>query len=605
MRLLRIAGFVLATLPITARVSLAQFPDPGQQVYNVEAFGVKADRPGDSTQGIQAVIDKACSTPIPEGHPAVVMPSGIYHLTRPLLINCGAIEISGLGSRANTVLRPSYIGPSIIVEPKMTGVDPAPPLVGSHGHSFNTDGGNSVSVDLRDDPYVELDGLRTFTVETYFLQTKTADESARGLAALVSSAGSISDDGGSVPGASRTTAFILGISDTQNPYALITISHQQYTLTAPRQVSLNSVHHIALTYDGAAARLFLDGELVASRTATGTISQSAFENVCIGPMAGHWPGGTPRDASIAGFIDNVRLSNVARYISAFSPPVSVLPDSHTLILVPFDDDPPGVTRAVDLGNRIVWLPVRRSAEPNGKRESFIGRVSLHDFTMNGNGVFGWLATVGEYDHLRCEYCDYGLYFAGNSYESHFDNIYVLASNKPRVGRFGIFAQTNNGGEYANLTLNYSAFPLVIGGGSGAYYNVFISPGKGASIYGMVLEESQASINRIYFDAESPSSTWIADIISSNAWAPIVIMGGEIDAAGHATETANGIAPVIQDGGAPFIFIGTSFGFTGGYPCLAYVNRAPKRPIIWIGTTADSNVPLSNSARDSSSLDGPN
>jgi hypothetical protein len=83
------------------------------------------------------------------------------------------------------------------------------------------------------------------------------------------------------------------------------------------------------------------------------------------------------------------------------------------------------------------------------------------------------------------------------------------------------------------------------------------------------------------------------------------MGGEIDALGHVAQTANGTAPVIQDGGAPFIFIGTSFSFTRGFPCLTYVNKTPKQPIIWIGTTGDSNVPLSHLASDSTSLDGTN
>jgi hypothetical protein len=570
--------------------------------YDVTAFGARPDGAGDSQPGIQLAIDRACGKNITAGHPKVVLPTGIYSLSRPVLISCESLELAGIGSRAGTVLAPNYVGPSIIIEPQMTGVDPGPPLIAGNGHSFNTDGGKSVSLELRQDPYVELDGLKAFTVEAYFKQTRSAMESARGLATLVSSAGFISNNGGKVPGASFATTFAIGISPGQNPYAVITIAHTKYVLTANVPVYLQIVHHIALTYDGGAARLFLDGKLVASRAVSGPVTQTPFENVNIGPMANQWPGGDYRGASIAGFIDDVRLSNVARYTANFSPSKTALsPDSHTLILVPFDENVAGATRAADLRRRTVWLPVRRMAEPSGPPEHFIGDVNLHDFTMDHDGVFGWLATLGRYDHLRCKYCDYGLYFGGNSYESHFDDIYVLASNRPRIGRFGLYAETNNGGEYSNLTLDYSSFPLVINAGSGAYTNIFVGPDNNTTIYGILFEGSQASINRVYFDNESPSSAWIADILASNSWAPITIMGGEIDSPPQGPQTPHAIAPVIQDGGAPFIFIGSSFGFSQRYSCLAYVNKPPKAPIVTIGTTADPGVPLTVSPANSRQL----
>lgn len=606
MRLIGLIAAVAAGVPITLCLCAAGAA-PGRLTqrgnYDVTAFGARADGAGDSQPAIQNAIDQACATHIAHGHPKVALPTGIYWLKRPLRITCGDLEMAGVGSRAGTIVRPNYIGPSIIVEPKMTGVDQGPSLVGGNGHSFDTDGGKSVSVELRQDPYVELDGLAAFTAEAYFRQRTTAAQSANGLATLVSSAGFISTNGRGLPGASRATDFIIGITFGQNPYGLITIAHTRYELTAKVAVSLDTVHHLALSYDGAVVRLLLDGKLVASKAARGRVTQTPFENVNIGPMAAQWPDGGYWSASIDGLIDEVRLSNVARYSPGQSPtPFRLMPDAHTLILVSFDDNPPGITRAVDLGRRTVWLPVRRSAEPGGKRVPFVGGADLHDFTMGEDGVFGWLAVVGRYQHLRCEYCDYGLYFAGNSYESHFDDIYVLAANRPRTGRFGLFAQTNNGGEYSNLTLNYSSFPLVIGGGSGAYTNIFIGPGPGNAIYGIVFEGSQASINRVYFDAEAPSSTWISDIVAADSWAPITIMGGEIDSPGHGSGTPHGIAPLILDGGAPYILTGTSFGFTRGYPCLVHVNKPPKAPIISIGTTADSNVPVSSSPNYFKALD---
>ena len=107
-------------------------------------------------------------------------------------------------------------------------------------------------------------------------------------------------------------------------------------------------HHVAYVLDGAAneERLYLDGSLVASRATAAFDVSDADGTAHIG--ATDRDGGT--DISFVGYLDTVRISDVARYTGAsFAPPTGDLPsDANTLLLYNFDD-PPGSTTVADSG----------------------------------------------------------------------------------------------------------------------------------------------------------------------------------------------------------------------------------------------------------------
>jgi len=105
-------------------------------------------------------------------------------------------------------------------------------------------------------------------------------------------------------------------------------------------ISANSWHHYALSYDGSYVRVYVDGVEKSSTAVTGTVS-SGSSVIKIG--------GT--DNYFEGDIDEVRISNVARYTSNFTPSTTpFVRDEYTKLLYHFDengDDPRQTGKAID------------------------------------------------------------------------------------------------------------------------------------------------------------------------------------------------------------------------------------------------------------------
>src|SRR5262249_27568413 len=83
-------------------------------------------------------------------------------------------------------------------------------------------------------------------------------------------------------------------------------------------VTLDTWHHAAYVYDGAEERLYFDGTLVGSRPASGMVSNSDGGILYVGanPIHGY--------TTFVGLVDSLRVSNVARYTAAFTPPTGDL-----------------------------------------------------------------------------------------------------------------------------------------------------------------------------------------------------------------------------------------------------------------------------------------
>ena len=99
-------------------------------------------------------------------------------------------------------------------------------------------------------------------------------------------------------------------------------------------LTINNSHHIAYVYDGSEERLYLDGQLKESRTASGNV----------GDGSGHAHiGAIFRDGKInsgfIGYMDTLRISDTARYsTSSFLPAGGDLSsDANTLLLYNFTE----------------------------------------------------------------------------------------------------------------------------------------------------------------------------------------------------------------------------------------------------------------------------
>ncbi len=106
-------------------------------------------------------------------------------------------------------------------------------------------------------------------------------------------------------------------------------------LTGSPTVTLNTWHHIAMVYDGAQERLYLDGVLIASRASSGSVGNGAGL-----PFIGAIFRDAAVQTSFGGYLDWLRVSNTARYSGAsFSAPVAQpATDASTQLLYYFDEN---------------------------------------------------------------------------------------------------------------------------------------------------------------------------------------------------------------------------------------------------------------------------
>ncbi len=548
-------------------------------VLDVTAFGAHPDG-SDATAAIQAAITAACSM---NPQPPVFLPVGTFTTTAPLVIQCQNLEIVGQ-CRSGSLLAPSFQGPAIFISPAGDDVDLVPALVGT-GSALATEGTATTNgnyyLNLRDAPTVELDGLPQLTAEAFI---SLSEAYPPGFANIVS---------GPYEGACNSqvlgckSALRLGVAG-QNLEAEVDVAGTSVVLSGP-VITLSTVHHVAVAYDGATARLFLDGAVVASAAASGAVAQGAYEDVVIGPMqyaleASKLVGAMP------GTIDSVRISRVARYTGAFTPPTTKLAsDGDTLALLNFDAQMPGLTRAQTRSGP-AWLPVRRYASPQNQGLPFLYGAHLHDFgiapTSGGSGIMGWSAATSHLYQLDCIDCDYGFTMFGNNYYGVLEDLTATAVTAR--GRYGVYTHTANGNYVHGVTLSGQTIPFAeIGGATAVLAGVSITPGANAP-YDMVLfQASDALVGASLNPPVAPSSAWRGAIADVQPWSKLEVQGGTVGNAGSAL-------PITVDGAEGVMVEGTTFTGTAGSAEIIHLASATATPSILVSTASkDSSVPWSD------------
>ncbi len=102
--------------------------------------------------------------------------------------------------------------------------------------------------------------------------------------------------------------FALNIRADSTVLFEVGINDQHLGVSSPASLPTNRYSHLAGIYDGEKARLFLDGDLIAEEQLSGTITHIPYGNV-------YFSIGADRngEGAFKGSIDEVRISNIARY----------------------------------------------------------------------------------------------------------------------------------------------------------------------------------------------------------------------------------------------------------------------------------------------------
>lgn len=162
--------------------------------------------------------------------------------------------------------------------------------------------------------------------------------------------------------------------DNSNKISLFYIGDTA-TLSTTSTISINTWYHIALVVDSGTQKLFLNGTLEASRTET-TYTSTTSQG-----MLGRRQTVTSRDMN--GYIDEFRISNVARYTSSFTVPTEPFVNDYATVVLAHMNGTDGssvFSDDVNTSRSAVGISAVGDAQVDTARSKFGGASGLCDGT---------------------------------------------------------------------------------------------------------------------------------------------------------------------------------------------------------------------------------
>ena len=547
----------------------------------------------DDSAAINAAITAAAAVlPAPA---TVFFPCGSYvTASAPVVVAAGKrIPLIGAGRDCVQLVKSTalgafgYDGPGLIALATALAANPVTgtALLTGSGGSYALDGGNGNNVffDLRDCRVcAELNGLAAFAAEATVRLTSLSSFSV-----LMNSSGKRD----SVDG--QRTAFRLGVYSNGQLEGKLNVAGATVTLTsAAGAIVTGTTYHVALTYDGATVRLFLNGTQQASSAATGTITQALTEMVHVGREEGFFGEGGSINSAAHGFIDGVRLSNAARYTANFTAPTVKwgAADANTLVQLNFDNQPSGTNFTVgrtgvdDKPNEAVYLPLHNDCPPPVA-------FQIAQMTLSGaDGVY--LETGGnlaEMKDVSISSGHNGVFLAPCSFLADFRDVGVSAN-----GRYGLLL---SGGITRAEHLNFSggnAYPLFVLFPSGVFEHMLFGIVQGtvipASFIGAGSTGPNPEISYLNIDFEAADTAFQTGLLLDQINAGVVL-NSFLVANGGTTQP-----PVTVQGGTALTFMGNEFtGSPGGASIIKVTSPAPTQPISLINNRQNSGKPWTDVA----------
>ncbi|MEU9991059.1 glycosyl hydrolase family 28-related protein [Streptomyces sp. NPDC048045] len=416
---------------------------PRHEFANVMDFGAKGDDSGDDWAAINAAMQSL--TP-GTGTGTVYFPAGTYRISRPIVVNnYPGIELLGESQQSTAIRLLGNFGPTLCITPDTVGHFPTgDALLSGPGKAgvFRLNGGNTV--DFRDSPALDMDGLDAFSVEC----TVQVDQvPVTGTTAVITSSGrrNARDPQNSAFGVFLTadgTGGGLALSAT------VRVGGRDVSVPPPAQplrVPTGVTTHIALAYDGSRLRLFAGSPGaqtdVREVPAAGKLGQALEEGVYLGVYSGgSWPEYHPVTKQFPGRIDSIRLSDRAMRTAPFTAPTAKFPTDnasnlHTLLLVNFDLDVDVFTVGRTWKDRPGSSPILvhclhyREGPPNDVTSPIVRRLTFQ--SSGGAGIQAQLAAETLIDQVNVTAARDGIRFRDVSLRSGFEDIVIA------VGRLGL------------------------------------------------------------------------------------------------------------------------------------------------------------------------
>jgi hypothetical protein len=557
---------VTSPIGTTSRLIDVKENSSADGVYNVKAFGAEGDCSKDDAPAIQSAVNAALSHGCAPVYFPPTAPRACYHTAEPIIEqlalgdNCGGRDFwrqSKLYSSSQTpaAISPAANVPGIVVLLGGYGTQTSgwitwlgSSLATGHGYSYSTGGAaaqQNAGLNLNDvlgpqnvsDTYQgPLQGLSAFDVRFFFSVSANATDADHH--SFTASYGTTSfcvqcEIGNTTPaGDLAYQAYEAGTDDQGQLGFRLNVGGTVYNITSgsttyPRD---GSVHEYEGSYDGTTIRLFLDGTIVGSTTASGTISQSAHEDMMIGIAPAVWPDQNYADPVNAAHIDSVELSKVARHTSGYRKDTAKYPgDSNTIALVNFDRfyGRGGFSSMVaplvmpdNLNGRAnpnAYLIMRDHADAAVGPSADIEELSINSGSIGIFEADGIAPYVHKFD-LENQ-TSWGLEEFYNAFEGVYDEGFIQSAYGMNLGA---------GGAVSNLRVTGSLYGLV--NPSVANFYTF-TPSK-FSFAGAYLVSFGAPVTFEYYEADTENGGATTDIIT-NGQINLSLFGGILETPGRA------------------------------------------------------------------------
>lgn len=526
-------------------------------VINVKLppFNAYGDGIHDDAPAIQAALDAAGATPglgLGYAHPNVYLPAGLYLLSHPLFItdnltvygdsaNNTYIYKIGAWSGSTFVLfngaqtypaRPLPKVPALLTGPGQAW-KAGPPDIDPQYYPAG-----EYAIFLEGSPYgaTNINGLTAITIECTYKSQGPA-----GTWSNIFVSGS-SPDGLPIPGGQFFKVWTEPGREGQI-FAALKTTGGTALVGSTTVLPSGTQAHLAITYDGAFLRAWVNGVKEGEVPLTGTIIQSQVEDVTLmSPDFTNFPHGGLLFAS-KGICDSFRISTVARYSSTFTPPTAKFTyDAQTKYLTNFEfagwssrftETPFLIGYTNDIGGGPIYTNCRRITQSIG-----CASVEIHDLALQGDTCIEAIcANDQKLWNLYLTSSAIGLWEENNNFGSHFDNILLLTykngiintgssgvNTYTRVQVTGGMLVAGAGMKLENCYLQLAGFGCIIGAdGSGDGIDtvwdtvVVADEGNNAALQCMLIRNAKGVFRNCAFES-----------LFGSAQAPAITVAGQCD-----------------------------------------------------------------------------
>jgi hypothetical protein len=328
-------------------VSTGRWESLNSSVWHTKQFGVVANGATDDTVAIQNALDS-----LPRGQ-ALFFDPGVSLITQPLIVrNQYNVVLTGpsgpmpgaltggpvlewySGPTAADPLFNLWTGPMLIVGPEAN--SPTFPFTTSLSGAFYTLNMPNINNEYEGVPFCLTD-VDCGVINNWGSVSGSSTTAMTGFTCECW----VNDYGNVVPSNQTTTiAASSGRRDLQQPldqafqFSILTGSHLNVKLEttngsfnfhSTNLLPVNTLTHVAVTYDRSFLRLFIGGVLSDVIPCTGAIVQKSWEDFCIGYNSGQYTLGI-KDGGIIGTLGmaSFRLTSACLYTANFTPPTSQL-----------------------------------------------------------------------------------------------------------------------------------------------------------------------------------------------------------------------------------------------------------------------------------------